>query len=202
AHFTVPANREMFFQALDARGLAVQSMRSATYLHAGERLVCAGCHDPRHQTPGRTQTPPLALRREPSRLTPDVDGSNPFSYARLVQPVLERTCLPCHTKNAGKAPNLAREPIQNKWYGSYHTLVKYGFTNYGDNLRTTPGKFGALGSKLYAMLAKGHHDLKVPDEDLHRLALWLDCCSMFYGVYEKEGGEAQLRGEVVRPTLE
>jgi len=27
-------------------------------------------------------------------------------------------------------------------------------------------------------------------------------CSMFYGVYEKEGGEAQLRGEIVRPTLE
>jgi len=25
---------------------------------------------------------------------------------------------------------------------------------------------------------------------------------MFYGVYEKEGGEAQLRGEIAKPTLE
>jgi len=25
---------------------------------------------------------------------------------------------------------------------------------------------------------------------------------MFYGVYEKEGGEAQLRGEVATPTLQ
>jgi len=32
--------------------------------------------------------------------------------------------------------------------------------------------------------------------------LWLDCLSVFYGVYEKAGGEAQLRGEIARPTLE
>ena len=203
AHFVVPANREVFFQAIDESGLAIQSMRSATYLHEGERLVCAGCHEPRHQTPRRVLAPPAAMRREPSRLKADVDGSNPFSYARLVQPVLDRNCVECHTKNAGKAPNLAREPIQNKWFASYNSLVhKYAFTSYGDNLRTTPGKFGARGSKLYAMLAKGHHDLKLADEDLHRIALWLDCCSMFYGVYEKEGGEAQLRGDVVMPTLE
>ena len=50
AHFTVPANIEVFFQALDDHGLAVQSMRSATQLHAGERLVCAGCHQPSHHT--------------------------------------------------------------------------------------------------------------------------------------------------------
>jgi hypothetical protein len=36
----------------------------------------------------------------------------------------------------------------------------------------------------------------------HRLTLWLDCASMFYGVFEKEGGEAQLRGEIPIPTLE
>ena len=52
------------------------------------------------------------------------------------------------------------------------------------------------------MLKKGHHKLKLPKEDLHRIAVWLDSVSVFYGVYEKEGGEAQLRGEVVRPTLE
>ena len=40
------------------------------------------------------------------------------------------------------------------------------------------------------------------EEELHRITLWLDCSSIFYGVYEKEGGEAQLRGELVRPTLE
>jgi hypothetical protein len=52
------------------------------------------------------------------------------------------------------------------------------------------------------MLDKGHHDLKLPEEDYHRLTLWLDCSSMFYGVFEKEGGEAQLAGGLAQPTLE
>jgi len=203
AHFTVPAHKEMFFQALDEQGLAVQSMRSATYLQAGERLVCQGCHDRRHRAPEPLQSVPLALRREPSSLKPDVDGSYPFSYPRLVQPVLDRHCVQCHAKHADKAPNLAREPITRKWYASYVSLApKFGFYRYGSGYRTTPGRFGARSSKLFEILQKGHYDVKLSKEDLHRITLWLDCCSVFYGVYEREGGEAQLRGEIVKPTLE
>jgi len=203
AYFVVPANRELFFQALDERGLAVQSMRSGTYLLPGERLVCQGCHDRRHRAPEAPRSAPLALRREPSRLTPDADGSNPFSYPRLVQPVLDRNCVECHTKNRDKAPNLAREPIARNWYASYNSLVpRYAFNTYHSGYRTTPGQFGARASKLFEMFEKGHHDLKLSAEDFHRLTLWLDCCSMFYGVFEREGGQAQLRGEIARPTLE
>ncbi len=203
AHFIVPANKEMFFQALDDRGLAVQSMRSATYVHEGERLLCQGCHEPKHRAPQLPSVLPKALRREPSRLVADVDGSNPFSYPRLVQPVLDKHCVDCHAKESKTAPNLAREPIQRNWFASYNNLAeKYGFWDYGDGLRTTPGRFGARASKLYELLQKGHYDVKLSDEELHRLTLWLDCVSMFYGVYEKEGGEAQLRGEIARPTLE
>jgi len=205
AHFAVPAMRELFFQALDDRGLAVQSMRSATYLQPGERLVCQGCHEPKTSSP-KAGSVPLALRREPSSLRPDVDGSNPFSYPRLVQPVLDKHCVNCHEKNPDKAPRLDAQVMTKgaqKWYASYFSLApKFGFWQYGDRLRTTPGRFGARASKLYAMLQKGHNDLSLPAEDLHRLTLWLDSCSIFYGVYEKEGGEAQLRGEIVKPTLE
>ena len=191
AHFTVPANKELFFQALDDRGLAVQSMRSATYLQEGEHLVCHGCHDKKHRVPQPLTGRPLALERAPSSIRPDVDGSQPFSYPRLVQPVLDRQCVKCHAEKADKAPNLAREPLQRKWYASYHSLLPFSFTDYGSNLRTTPGKFGARASKLLAILDKGHYDVKLTDEEFHRIALWLDCSSMFYGVYEKAGGEAQ-----------
>ena len=202
AHFKVPANRELFFQALDSRGLAVQSMRSATYVRNGERLSCQGCHEPKSHAPAAPKGPPLALKREPSVLQPDVPGSNPFSYPKLVQPVLEKNCVDCHEKNKGKAPNLGREPMKNKWFASYNSLLPYAFTDYKDALRTTPGQFGARASKLFNMLEKGHHDLKLSPEDLHRITLWLDTSSMFYGVYEKEGGEAMLRGEDPKPTLE
>jgi hypothetical protein len=204
AHFTVPANRELFFQALDDQGLAVQSMRSATYLREGERLVCQGCHEPKHRAPLPLPSTPIALQRNPSRITPDVDGSNPFSYPRLVQPVLDRQCAKCHEAQRAKgAPNLGREPLQRFFYASYVSLApRFGFYDYGDAYRTRPGQFGAKASKLWELLEKGHYDVKLSADERHRIALWLDCCSMFYGVYEKEEGEKQLRGEIARPTLE
>ena len=208
AHFKVPANVEVFFQALDAEGLAVQSMRSATYTKPGERLLCHGCHDRRHRAPIAPKSMPLALRKEPRQLTPDVEGSNPYSYVRLVQPVLDRRCVPCHSKpaNAKKAPDLTGKPAgsgRNVYTASFHSLAKdYGFWDYGNGHRTTPGGFGARASKLYQMLDKGHNKVQLTDEEMHRITLWLDSCSVFYGVYEREGGQAQLRGEIVEPTLE
>ena len=120
-----------------------------------------------------------------------------------MQPVLDRHCAGCHDQHPDTAPDLGKEPIARKWYASYNSLVeKFGFHNYGDGYRTTPGQFGARASGLYKLLQDGHYDVKLNDEELHRLTLWLDCSSMFYGVYEREGGEAQLRGELARPTLE
>jgi hypothetical protein len=183
--------------------MALTSMRSATSVRDGEKLVCAGCHEHKSEAPRFTASGVAALRRAASTPLPDVDGSRPFSYPRLVQPVLDRNCVQCHEQNKAKrAPTLAREPIANKFYASYNTLVKFGFTSYGDSYRTRPGQFGARASKLVALLEKGHYDVKLSPEDFHRLTLWIDCCSMFYGVFEKEPGEAQLRGEIARAILE
>ena len=66
--------------------------------------------------------------------------------------------------------------------------------------KTTQGQFGALGSKLYQMLAKGHHDLKLSKEHMARITLWLDCNSVFFGAYKNV--EAQLSGEYVKPELD
>ena len=220
-YFTAPARKELYFQALDQEGLAVTSMRSGTHLQPGEQLVCQGCHEPRRRAPAiAADTIPAAMRREPSRLEPDVDGTNPFSYPRLVQPVLEKHCVKCHAEKADEAPPLdsrvvktARGSYMNpvtEYYVSYLSLApKYGFYDYGGTsfndpkwYRTTPGEFGARASKLYELLQKGHYDVKLPSEDMHRLSVWLDSCSLFYGVYEREGGQAQLRGEIAKPTLE
>jgi hypothetical protein len=153
------------------------------------------------------------MQRAPSRLEPDVDGTNPFSYPRLVQPVLDRNCVKCHEKSPRKAPRLDAEPQpygRAHFFASYLSLAPvYGFYNYGGRgfgdakwYRTTPGEFGARASKLHALLQAGHHDVKLSPQDLHCLTVWLDSCSLFYGVYEKEGGQAQLRGEIAHPTLQ
>ncbi|HUT88142.1 MAG TPA: discoidin domain-containing protein [Thermoguttaceae bacterium] len=208
--FEAPAGKALYFQALDETGLAVQSMRSLTYLHEGERLSCQGCHERKHRPPPRPTELPLALGRPPSKIRPDVDGSNPFNYVRLVQPALDRNCVKCHQEK--KALDLTGV-IEggNGWTRSYTNLAgKYGFyfhvhngainTGVHGGTRTIAGQFGAKAAPLLSYLGEDHYGVKFSDEDFHRLALWLDCNSEFYGTYENT--EAQARGEVVRPTLE
>ncbi len=211
-YFEAPVGKPIYFQAIDQHGLAVQSMRSLTYVHPGEQLTCHGCHEPKLASPREGGTMPSAMRRAPVKIAPEVDGSNPFNYPRLVQPVLDRHCVKCHTKNKTKAPDLTGTITGNNgWTQSYVSLAgKYGFyfhvTNGSINTgvhggsRTTAGKFGARASKLYQMLEAGHHKVKLPAEDLHRIALWLDSNSEFYGAYHNTA--AQARGELVLPDLE
>jgi len=210
AHFAVPAHKEIFFQALDERGLAVQSMRSVTYVHPGRPLVCQGCHEPRHRAPALPRQFPRALRRPPSQIRPEADGSNPFSFPRLVQPVLQQHCVSCHAKEP-EAIDLGKGDVnvnRDHWYSSYINLRDYAFyfgkfdAEYDawTDPRTTPGKFGARASKLLAILDGGHYDVKLSDEESRRITLWLDCNSDFFGSYENT--EAQARGDVVRPTLQ
>jgi hypothetical protein len=205
AHFLLPVSKPVFFQAVDETGLAVQSMRSDTWVHAGQRLTCRGCHERRPTAPPLPTRSPLALSRPPSAIQADAEGSNPFSFPRLVQPVLDRHCAECHAKSP-KSPDLRAGDWKKNpayWYTSYRNLRNYAFF-YSDPSwvapRTIPGRFGARASRLYAILQKGHYDVKLPPEDLHRITLWLDCSSDFFGAYEHT--EAQARGEIVRPSLE
>jgi hypothetical protein len=209
ALFEVPPGKEIYFQALNAQGLAVQSMRSGTYVHPGERLTCQGCHERKHNPPSQPLQMPMALRRPPSKIQPDAEGSQPFNYVRLVQPVLDRNCVACHREK--KALDLSGVVEGgNGWTRSYANLAeKYGFyfhvTNGSINTgvhggsRTTPGQFGAMAAKLSNYLDQRHYGVKLSDEDRHRITLWLDCNSEFFGSYENTA--AQARGEVVLPSL-
>lgn len=209
AYFQMPPGKAFYIQALDAQGLAIQSMRSATYVHPGEHLSCRGCHETKHAA-APVGNLPQALRRGPSVIQPDVDGSNPFNYVRLVQPVLDRHCVDCHRQE--KAVDLSGSPAPKfGWSHSYTQLApKFGFyfdVNNGSILkgvhggsRTTAGQFGARAARLLEYLDAGHYDVSLPPEDYHRVTLWLDCNSEFYGSYEQT--ELQAQGAVVMPTLD
>ncbi|HOZ49961.1 MAG TPA: discoidin domain-containing protein [Candidatus Hydrogenedentes bacterium] len=210
ALFEVPAGRQIYFQALDDRGMAIQSMRSGTYVHPGERLTCLGCHEPKRLAVETTEARvPLALRRSPSPLEPGPEGSSPFSYVRLVQPVLDRHCVACHVEK--QAVDL-RGNIEGDygWSRSYTNLAEdYGFyyhvrngsmnTGIHGGVRSVAGQFGARVAPLLEYLDRRHYDVNLDDADFRRVALWLDCNSEFFGSYENT--EAQSRGEEVMPTL-
>ena len=108
--FDVPVDVPVYFQVLDEEGVAVQTMRSATYVKPGETLTCLGCHEGRNHNSSRPAAYPSAFRRPPSTIQPDVEGSNPFNFPRLVQPILDKHCVECHAqaKAEGKSFGLGR----------------------------------------------------------------------------------------------
>ena len=158
AHFVVPAGKELFFQALDEQGLAVQSMRSGTHFQPGETRVCMGCHEPKQRAPRIGPVESLATRRPPSRLQPDVDGTNPFSYARLVQPVLDKYCVDCHAKNADKAIRLDAEPMQmaGQAYMDLNTTYTRPTSASLPNSASTLTAMPAVGLTARRLASSGH----------------------------------------------
>ena len=203
AYFTTPSGVPLYFQALDERGMAVQSMRSITYLQPGETQTCIGCHEPRNSVPA--DRPPLALEREPSAIAPGPDGSRPFSYPRLVQPVLDRHCVSCHgaeepdggIRLTGDIADGAQHSV------SYAALAQKKYVHWFDSVnggewvpQTTPGELGARASGVISLLQAGHYDVSLPADDLRRLCIWLDLNVPFYGAYLPEHVALQRSGEV------
>jgi hypothetical protein len=208
AYFRVPAHTPVMFQALDAQGRAVQTMRSLTYLQPGEQASCIGCHERRTSTvlePGRA----MAVTRAPSTIKPGPDGSRPLSYPILVQPVLDRHCVRCH--NAQKAEGkvqLTGRPA-GAFSQSYNTLVRFveysawGNPNNNYEPLSPPDRLGAWGSKLTKLLDNGHYDVRLSAGDWERIVTWIDANALFFGTFNPEQQARQLRGERISgPDLE
>ena len=213
AHFRAPARVPIAFQALDELGQAVQVMRSVTYLQPGETAACVGCHEPRADTPSALAAG-LAYRRAPSTIEPWPDGSRPFSYPLLVQPVLDRHCVNCHDKaHPGGGVLLTSEP-EGAFSVSYNALApRVSFSAWGgkpgdfresnSEPLSQPGFFGARGSSLMKLLRDGHREVKLEPADFERLATWMDANALFYGTFDKLDQARQRRGErIAGPALE
>ncbi len=205
AYFRAPAGIPLSFQALDARGQAVQIMRSITYLQPGEVVSCTGCHERRIIAPPASRLP-LASLRPPSTIQPGPDGSNPLNYAILVQPLLDKRCVSCHSR---KKPDggvvLTGEP-EGAFTVSYNALAprvtysawggrKGDFRQVNSEPLSKPGHFGALGSSLMKLLLKGHEKVVLSDEEIERLATWMDANALFYGTFNRDDQARQRRGE-------
>jgi hypothetical protein len=101
ACFLVPAEANIFLQALDANYLAVQTERTYVNYMPGETRSCVGCHERQHDTASASLA---SLPRKALRRTPDVPGPQPgetsgrraLDYVADVQPVWDRHCVACH----------------------------------------------------------------------------------------------------------
>jgi hypothetical protein len=208
AHFRVPSGVIFFLQALDDRGMAVQTMRSAIYLQPGQRTTCVGCHEPRNTAPPNakkgTQLFSAAVR-EPSKITPGPKGSWPLDFQLLVQPVMEEQCVACHEPGAeGAEFDLTAER-------AYDSLVDYGEPSLKTHVMSryrqgfsTPGACAASSSPLVALLDRGHYDVQLSADDRERLITWIDTYAQRRGSFseDQENRLTELRRQMAAMLVE
>ena len=190
AYFRVPAGVIVFFQALDERGVAVQTMRGATHVQPGQTLSCIGCHERREEAPPARMA--LASLREPSRLAAGPEGSWPLRFDRLVQPVLDRQCVSCHHPQAADALAAKFDLTPAK---AYATLVAFGKPSVYDQVMvayrrgfSVPGDGIGQRSALLALLdaPQKHYAVQLDNEARERLLTWLDTYAQRLGHFSDE----------------
>ncbi len=201
AYFEVPADKFLFFQALDAEGMMVQSMRSGTMLQPGERAGCIGCHEDRLSAATVPARVPLAMLREPSQLQPWYGPPREFNYLTEVQPVFDRHCVRCHDygQPAGTQLNLAGDLglVFNTSYLELHRksarrwfadppegpklLIKAVHDGPPEVLPAYA--WGSHRSRLVEVLRAGHEDVRLDRESFDRIVTWIDMNAPYYGSY-------------------
>ncbi len=204
ALFEVPARTPIYFQALDAKGHAVQTMRSWTVLMPGEKQSCVGCHEPASTAPpaGRRVSAALAAGRQP--LEPFYGPPRGFSFAGEIQPILDRHCSRCHTGAKDKPFSLSGERVEvgkteRKFSRAYLALVhargaggdcNHPVVNWIDSMSEPsmlpPRHRGAAASKLLAMLEKRHNDVRLSAEEMAKIACWIDLLVPYCGEFRED----------------
>lgn len=195
AHFLVPSGVMLFFQALDADGMAVQTMRSSSHVQPGQTLGCIGCHEERMLAPPVRTV--MASRRAPSKLTPGPEGSWPLRFDLLVQPVLDRHCVECHRPDGGKIEAAKLDLTPN---AAYETLVSAGKPSLRDHVKEAyargASQAGHGAARTSAVLdalreKEAHRDVRVDADSWNRLVTWMDTYAQRLGSFD-ERQERQL----------
>jgi hypothetical protein len=196
AHFVVPADRNLFFQAIDEDFMEVQRMRTFVNLRPGESRSCIGCHEPRNQAPPHRM--PLALLREPSLPGPQPGESvpRPLYYPTDIQPILDRHCVRCHGGEKTEGDLILTGELTAFFSRSYESLMNRKFVTYiqefvgpetnaqKTNVTPLPPKaLGSHASRLIQVLRQGHYEVALPREAWVRLVTWVDANGPYYGSY-------------------
>lgn len=204
-------------------------MRSWSTLRPGEFNGCVGCHEHPHESATATAHP-SALARAPRRLSPvapalenptlkrlyetkPLDSIETFmafqgpgadkgglSFAKTIQPILDRKCVSCHGASHPKKIDLRgvdcpipkeEDDSHRAYSAAYVSLSRKGACDAkmnfahgrGDAPFHPPYTFGAAKSEYYAKLESGHGRLS--PEELRTIACWIDCCCPFAGDYRE-----------------
>jgi len=190
ANFKVPAQKPIYFLPLDEKGMAVQRMRTFTHLMPGEVQSCIGCHADRNYATAKTTDDSMrratAILGKTQELIKPEWGVHGFSYPHIVQPVFDKHCVKCHSRNNPPAgleltgdktdffnvsyENLARKGtsivgntmagwIRGKFtYSKYTSWISTHNGQESNILEIAPGRWGAKASLLAKIIESNHPD--------------------------------------------
>ena len=198
--FEAPAGIPLQFQAIDERGMAVMTMRTFTHLQPGEQSGCVGCHESRNSGP--VVPPSLPMRQMIRQLDPPDGPQYPggLSFARTVQPVLDRYCISCHglQETAGEINLLGTIDASDEHIAAAHyqllpstayaALLQEGrFVKIAQYFTETwysqPKDYFAHASPLARLVLEEHEGVTLDPASRQRVLDWLDLNAPLYGTY-------------------
>ncbi len=184
AYMELPADRAVFFVALDENDLSVKRMQSFTSVQPGEQTSCVGCHEPR-RVASDVKPRLLALERPPSRIEPIVDVPEVFDYPRDVQPILDKHCVSCHQPERREGGVDLCGDHTPAYSVSYWTMITQGLISDGRNYigDRPPRSVGSSASRLLKLADGSHHDARPSAHERKILRLWIETGAPYPGTY-------------------
>jgi formylglycine-generating enzyme required for sulfatase activity len=182
--FKVPSNLPISFQPLDKDGAAIQQMRSWMTAMPGEVASCVGCHE--HQNSIAKPKFAMAARKKPQTLVAPEGGVRTFTFKYEVQPLLDKKCIACHNGSNDlldfKDGSLDKVTGFGKSYLALHPYVNRQGPE-SDIHTMKPMEFHVSTSPLIQELKRGHHNVKLTDEEFKVLYTWIDLNAPYNGTF-------------------
>jgi hypothetical protein len=211
AYFVVPADRNIFMQALDSEYREIQRERTYINFRPGEFRSCIGCHERSGEAPtapfGSGETP-MALQNDPCIPTPmpgEAAGTGDWAgwgvkvlhYPNDIQPIFDDKCISCHSGGSPSGGlnltggitdhyNVSYDNLSN---GSYCGLLIFENNDYWQEAYDfteylPPYSLGCYQSALADKLYNDSpHRARVTDQELRTIFRWIDTNYQFYGTY-------------------
>jgi len=192
AYFSVPAEKNIFFQALDEDYMELQRMRTFINLMPGENKSCIGCHELRRLAPALKAAYPTALSHPLQALSPQPGDTGPRTvhYALDVQPIFDKHCVGCHGGKQPKGELDLADKLTEKFSLPYESLIKKQLVSYlegGFGSANVPAEppltFGSHQSKLIERIRKAPCKANLTREDFIKIVTWIDANAPYYGTH-------------------
>ncbi len=201
AHFLIPANTAVYFQALDRNRMEIRRMRSMVSGQAGEVRGCVGCHETRAVSAAPRARELLALSRPASVPDPPPWGAERLlGYQWLVQPIFDRHCLTCHGhEEPAGGLELTSRRADDGFLQSFRSLFPRQEDNaeqgdplvsvsnrFSDSRVTQPREFGSHRSRLVQVLREEpqHADeVALSESEWTTLLMWIDANAPYFDTF-------------------